>query len=58
MNTDKEQLYKKLAIKLWDDGIINEQNYADDYDDFEADFLKICKQHFSGMLFIYGDVIK
>lgn len=58
MNTDKEQLFAKLAMKLWDDDCIDKQNYDNNYDDFESDFLNICKQHFSGILLIYGDIIK
>lgn len=53
----KVDLFKKLALELWENEAIDQANYNFIYADFEKDFLRLCENLFSGCVLLSGEVI-
>ena len=54
----KDDILQKIAIKLWDDEAIDQNNYNYNFEEFRRDFLRICSEELDGVIFVKGEIIE
>ena len=54
---EKTDILNNIATKLWDDELIDQNNYNYDFQEFRRDFLKICTAELDGIIFVQGEII-
>lgn len=54
----RDEILEKIAIKLWDDEAIDQNNYNFNFEEFRCDFLRICSRELDGIIFVKGEIIE
>lgn len=54
---NKLQLFNYIAEKLWDDEMIDINNYNNNFENFKKDFFSICLSAFDGIALLKGEIL-
>lgn len=54
---DRQDLFTRLALQLWESESIAQHNFNFDFEEFKRCFLRTCSNAFDGVILIKGDVI-
>lgn len=54
----REDVFKRIAVEMWETEIISQHDYNYDYNSFEKDIFEILKKHFEDYVIVLGDVVK
>lgn len=58
MKNNRTSIFSEIAQEIWDNELINQNNYDYNFKEFQKDFLKICYKEFDGIIFIRGKLIE
>ena len=53
----KLELFNYIAKKLWDNEMIDLNNYNNDFESFKKDFFGICLSAFDGIILLKGEIL-
>lgn len=55
---NKDDIFKKIAVKLWEEEMADQNNYNYQFKNFQRDFLRLCSEELDGLIFVKGEVIE
>ena len=53
----KLELFNQIAEDLWDNEMIDRNNYNYDFESFKKDFFAICSSVFDGITLLKGEIL-